>query len=357
MIEGKVYIENKGTTTAQYRFEYTYDNQVFSKGDVGYVEPGQTAVENFFIQVPDKDSINVEFKVYNEYSTDTYTKSILISHKVRQFFVNLAKNVYTINESGNFTAELAIVNTGNLEDIYSINVSNWSNYKIESNSITLGPSESKIVKILFEVPSELRVGTYTSTITVCNVEDSCEEKEVEINLIKPEEEQSIVIWNESQDNITFTSPGDINYTFSVKNIGSVVKTYSIEINASEGLNYTIPEEFNLGVDEERNVTFTLIPTNTSNYVAEVKLIANGEEIFTKELTLNYTSEESNGLTGMFISSVEGAYVPGLVILSLIGIGALIYITYYGLSKYIWTERVLAYNRQHPQQLTGYPKRY
>ncbi len=357
ILEGKVFIENDGATTAQYRFEYIVDNTVFNKGEIGFVEPGQTAVENFFAEVPNKESMNITFKVYNGYSEDSFTKVVLISQKTKQFFVGVNQMDYVVNGSGNVPVNLNIINTGTLEDSYTVDVLNWSSATVEKNPIKLAPNENETVNVLFNVPDDMRVGDYSATIEVCNTDSLCQDKEITIQVSKPESEQNVVFWNESQNETEFTSLSGVNYTFSVENIGNDIKDYTVEIVAPEGLNYTLNESaFSLGVNDSKNVSFTLTPTNETNFTATVKLISNGNEIFEKNVTLTYV-ESSTGLTGMFISSVNGAYTPGLIILSLIGLGALAYIVYLAINKYVWTEKVVSYNKNHPQQLTGYMRRY
>ena len=351
LIEGKLYIKNTGTTLAQYKFEYVYGNVLFSKGDTGYIEPGQTAVENFFIEVPKEDSFNVTFKVYNQYSEAVLTKTVLVSHKVKSFFVDLEKDTYDINESGSFTLNVTVYNTGTLDDVYTINVTNWSNYEIQENTLSVPAGLSKNFSINFIVPEGQRVGGYLPEITVCNTEANCITKELTINVAVPEEKQSEITWNDTQDNVTYSELNNISYTFGIKNIGNSDKQYRIEIDAPEGLNYSIDEEnFTLGVDESKNINFTLIPTEAENYNATLRVYANGEEIFTKELALNHTG---GMFTGMFISNVGGPYVPGLVALAVIGILALVYVGYIGVTRYVWTKKVLEYTRTHPQRLTGY----
>ena len=352
LVEGKIYIKNTGTTTAQYRFKYVYDNVLYTKGEAGYIEPGETAVEPFFIEVPNTDLFNVTFKVYNEYSESELTKTFLVSHRFKDFFIDVKDKSFDIDESGNFTLNVTVYNTGTLDDTYTIDVSNWSYYEVKDNVITIPAGLSNVFTINFEVPEGLRVGGYLPQIKICNTDGKCVTKEITINVNVPEEKQSEITWNESQDNISFTGKENITYTIGIKNIGNSQKQYRIEIEAPEGLNYSISEEsFSLGVDESKEINFTLVPNETEDYNATLRVYSNGEKIFERNLTLEY--KESGILTGMFISNIGGPYVPGLVALAVIGILALVYAGYVGITRYIWTKKVLEYTRTHPQRLTGY----
>ncbi len=364
VIEGKLYIKNHGTTLSQYRFEYVFDNFVFKKGDVGFVEPGQTAVENFFLEIPEKDSIEVTFRIYNENTEDEVIKTFLISQKTKYFFVTTNVTEQVINAGENSDLGVIIINTGNQRDVYTINVSDWDYYEIDEKGLVNGllflePDEEFYLNIIFNIPKEIRVGTYNPKVTICNSEDKCYEKEVSLTVTKPESEQTEISWNNSQDEINYTTLQEFNYTFTIKNIGAAEKDYKIEIGTPNGTNYTIDEnEFTLDVDEEKEIIFTIIPNETKDYEINLTVYAENEIIFEKEIKLNYVGT-TGGLifTGMFAFGPGEVYLPALVALAIIGAVISLYLLYFNIKKKVWTEKVLAYNQTHPQKLTRYPQNY
>jgi hypothetical protein len=351
LVVGEVKLKNIGTTAVQYKFEYMYNNQLYVKSSTGFIQPGETAIERVYIDVPNTSQFNLTLKVFNSNFETTVVKNILVSQRTKQFFIALPEKIYSVNSSGNVTLNVEVYNTGNLKDTYFVNVTNWSNYEIKNSTFVLSPGEEGNVSILFVAPQHMRVGGYHPHITVRNIDGSCKSKQVEIDIIKSESEQTIVVWNDSQDYRRYIRTNtNLTYTFSIKNIGNVEKTYDIEINAPEGVNYSIDTPITLGVDEERNISFNITPIVAGDYNITLNITTNGEEVFSKEFSI---SQQVTTFTGMFVSGISGAYVPGLIILALLGVATLGYFGYVGLTRYIWTKKVLDYTRSHPKRLTGY----
>ena len=358
IVEGTALIKNKGTSLVQYQFEYIYDNNVFKKGHTSYVQPGETKEEKFLLEIPDKSNIEVTFKAYNELTYYELKKSFIISQREKNFLFSINKYNDEINAGESKEYKIKIYNIGNMDDVYKISTNGWKHVKINSTLVSLNASKSIEIPLILTVPNETRVGGYQLNVTVCNTENKCVAKTLNFNVLKPEEEQVLISWD-IQPEVNFSNLEPIEFKFNITNIGAEQKTYTIEIVPEAGLNYTMENEtITLDVDETKEITFNLIPTNETNYTAFVVISVNGEDVFTKEITLTYKEEENEfGITGMFITEVKDVYVPGLIALAIIGIAVLIYFGYKHFSQIVWREKVLEYTRKHPQDLTRYRNTY
>lgn len=345
VVEGIVEIKSNYLT--QYFFEYTFNNEVYKKGDTGIIYPNETAKEKFFIEVPNESLIKVKFKVYNGTHKDEFTKIFLISKKYKSFLLKLNQSEFFV-EDKNFSFKITVINVGNQKDWYKINVKGWEDFEIREKLLLIEAGNISDSEIKFTIPKDLRVGEYKSIVEVCNSEGKCKQKSIFFTVIRPEIEQTEIFWNDSKNEIVYSRPLNITYQLIVKNIGKEDKNYNLKINLSEGLNSSIEElQFTLKVDEIKEINFTLIPTIEKDHYAKIKIFVNGEEIFYKNITLKYKPV----FAGFFLYEAKEIYYPGLIFLSIIGAFSLIYFIYSKIKKRIWIRGILEYTRKHPKDLT------
>ncbi|MDD5181795.1 MAG: hypothetical protein PHC66_01330 [Candidatus Nanoarchaeia archaeon] len=344
VVEGKVFIRNVGSSESQYRFEYTYDNQIFKMGEVGYVLPGQTAEQDIAIEIPDTDTFKLSAKVISG-TTDLEEKTYMISHKLKYFTPYFSAEDISVNVGENSTIDVTIKNRGNEDDSYSIKVSGWSFYKLGQESLALVSGSEKTIPLSIEVPESADMDTYPIIVDIVNSDGMHRTKTIELSVTKPESKQSDVVFKDEVANHYFEANETIAYTMIITNLESADKEYYVEADAA-GIQFAIaPEAFTLGSMDSKEVTISATPSGAKDYKPQFSVFANGEEIFSKTVQLNYTENKQgtiSGLTGFAI--FEGkAWMPAVYMLALIGMITIGYIGYRIVNERAKAEKVVQSN--------------
>ena len=365
VVEGTIFIRNRGEETQQYQLELIYNNKVFVQGTPRFVRSGETAEQKFFWEVPHTNNAWITFRVYNEETSTTYRKNFLISSKTRDFDITSDRYIEKMNPGEIQTFKLNLYNKGTLDDIYEIFVENWEHYELEEEKMRLNYFESTEFSLDIFVPEDKRVGNYNIDLVVCNVENICRTRTINLAVNRPEEEQSIIKFDENQREILFNEIDEpINFNFSVENIGAERKNYLVLIEKEETDSELIisidSPEFGLNVNQITEKNFKITPLNETDYTFYLTVRSKGETIFREEINLVYESKTRIGLTGMFFartnegdSSISWA---GLSLLALVGIILTGYLAYRHFSKHTWREKAIDYTEKHPGNLTAYHDR-
>ena len=353
IIDAYVTVKNYGSNEVQYKFEYIVGNEVYTAGDVGYIQGDSTGKLTVPVEVPDADSFKLTVKVWSNSFSDSYSNTYLISQRMKYMSITTDKESTVVGAGNDTVLKLTIKNRGNENDVYKIDVSGWE-YYIMNDTVAINAAKNKTMDIVFEIPEDYRVGTYPVTVQVCNLEEFCRTKMFNLTVSKPESGQSMIAWNEKTV-VKFKENGTaIVYEFNITNDGNREKSYIVKAKTSEGLASEISENaFTLESDEQRTIVLELTPAEQKNYTAEVKIASEGTVILDKEIKVEYSEhpEGDSGLTGMFINGVEGSYLPGLVALALIGVVFLVLTFYKQAKRRFWTEKVISY--QKPNVYSGY----
>jgi len=344
VVSVSVGIKNSGNEEVPYHFEYVYNNKIFKKGDVSYIRPHSEATETFYIKVPEGDYLTITARIYNQETSDELSETFLISQRVKDFLVSVP-NTLELKAGENITLPVLVVNIGNQEDYYNVSLRGWDDYYVnttldEDSRLRVGAQESGIFNIILESNGEMRVGGRTLFVNICGLE-KCEEEKVEVYVDEEEAEQSIIEWNDNLTTTYFTAVGtEYTYSLNITNFGDDIKNYEIYLE-SDSLNFSISSKlFALDPDERKEIILSIIPTKEEDSNLTLRVYSNGEIIFEKELTFIY---QNTGLTGMFIFE-STPWLPGVFILSIIGILYLALTFASKLKKKLWTERVIHYNR-------------
>ena len=363
IVEGTVFIRNRGNETLQYQLELIYNNKVFVQGTPRFVQSGQIAEQKFFWEVPDKSNMWVTFRVYNENNSTTYRKNFLISSRTKdfEFIANNPHEKLRSGDSGTFT--FTLYNKGTLNDVYEIFVENWEYYELEKDIIRLESIESTEFSVNVFVPEDRRVGDNKIDVVICNMEDNCKTRTLSLEVYGPEKEQSIVKFDESQSTTIFHETGEpITFNFSVENIGAERKNYIVLLakdrTDSELIMNVDSSEFSLEVDETGEFKFGLTPLNRTDYKIFLTIRSKGEQVFTREINLIYEPRTHGVLTGMFVGGFQDGDAGriGLNIIMIFGLISAVYLTYRYFSQQIWREKAINYTEKHPGNLTGYHDR-
>ena len=345
VVNGIVTIRNYGSYESQYKFDYVVNNQVFKKGDVGYVEPYYTADEQIAIEVPDAESFKVTARVYGYGSNimDSMEKTFLVSQKLKYFSPYLSENTKTVIAGENTTIKLSIRNKGNLDDTYKIDLDGCEKYTME-NQVSVTAGKEKEVNITFEVPAEAYVGTYPVIIDVCNTQDVCRTKNFELKVGKPEALQSSIVWNDSQNFQYFEENETLEYKFTVTNLELTHKDYVVSVGVKDAEVDVSDDVFTLTPNESTEVTIGITPAKDADVTAAITVKAEGEQVLEKEVKMGYTEdkEAALGLAGFAFFETSGVYRPGLFILAAIGAVALVFLVYRFVHQGLEYQRVKMY---------------
>jgi uncharacterized membrane protein len=330
VVDGTVTIQNYGSYESQYRFDYIVNNQVFKKGDVGYVESDYTATEPIAIEVPNADSFKVTARVYGYDNNliDSMEKTFLVSQKLKYFSPYLSADTKTVTAGENATIALSIRNKGNLNDTYKIDLEGWDKYTMQ-NEVSVEPGKEKSINITFEVPAEAYVKTYPVIIDICNTQDVCRTKNFELKVEKSEALQSSIVWNDSQNFQYFEENETLNYNFAVTNLELTHKDYVVSVGAKDADVKISADSFTLAPNESKEVAIGITPAKDENITAAITVKANGEPILEKDIKMEYTKDKKAalGLTGFAFFETSEVYRPGLFILAAIGAVALVFLAY------------------------------
>ena len=357
VVEGTIFIENRDDKIQQYQLELVYDNKIFKQGTPRFIQPGETAEQNFFLELPNKESLWVTFRVHNERTSLEHRRHFLISLKTRDFNVDLNKNaeIFMPGETETFTIKL--FNKGTLPDTYKISIENWDNFEIEQEIIKLERFTSSEISFNVFVPENTLIGTYDLDIIICNLDNKCKTEKLEIQVYLPEREQSIIKIDENQLERQFSRTGEpIEFEFSVKNIGSEEKRYTFLIEREESkeeliINIGSPE-FNIKSGETKTATFSLTPATTSDYVVFLAINAQGNRIYREKIEIEYTPG-FGALTGMFFSDIGGGVGgTGLIFTAVLIIGIGGYFLFRYMQTNVWKEKAVDYTEKHPRKLTN-----
>ncbi len=357
IVEGTIFIENRRNKTYQYQLELIYNNKIFKQGNPRFIHPYQTAEQDFFLELPEKDNVWVSFRVYNEEFSVSQRKNFLISSRKRDFTFSLDRDIETLSPGDKETFNVKLYNRGTLDDIYTISIENWHHFEIEDKTIKIDYFNSEEMSFDIEIPEDIRVGKYNIEVQICNIEDKCKTRDLMLHINRPEREQSIIIFEEEERQKKFSRIEEpIELSFSAQNIGAEEKRYTVFIEKNETeeeilINIENPE-FELNVDESKNTSFTLTPMDRTDYVVYLAINSNGNRIYREKTELNYETR-IGALSGMFFVNVDnGTSGIGLLITSLLGIGIASYIIFRYLQKNIWKEKVVDYTEKHPRKLTN-----
>jgi len=356
VIDGYAYIKNVGSQESQYRFEYIIDNQLFKNGDVGYVQGYYTKTETFSFEVPDTDIFTITTKVISGSQTVTKQKVFMVSERMKSFRLYPESPVKTMEAGTEGSLILNIRNVGNEPDTYQLDVDGWE-YYTANTTMSLEPGKSGNFTIAFKVSNETYADTYPVVLSVCNTNNACKTKDIELVVTKPESAQSEVIWDGNLTHQFFEENETLTYAFTITNLENNDKGYVIALDSTA--DYTI-ENTNITVapGETKQVEFTISPADDQNQTALLAVYSAGNKIFEKELALEYTTDKEaalSGMTGMFFGFTGGIYLPGLVALAVIGAGTLVYMVQAWVRKLVWTEQVISYNKE--KQLRSKPTNY
>jgi len=347
-----VKVRNNNNIELPYYFEYSFDNQIFKKGDVSYIQAKQDAVEVFYIEVPDKDHLDLTVKAESLNSKAEYGHTFLISKKTSEFLTFLKTSDVDVNAGNNVTYGIGVINTGNQPDAYQLSVEGWNTFEMNYSNLNddfrleLNPLESDIFVIQFEAPESKRAGVYPISLVVCGAE-GCKQKSFNLNVNQPEFMQTIVEWDENQTVQEFKSQIDsFEYTFTIRNVGAGDKNYYIDFESDSPFEYAINNRnFVLGADKEREIGILLRPLENKDFNVTLIVEAQDEIVFEKEVQMNYVGRSM--ITGMFIGSGE-SWTPGLWILgilSLVGLGFVAVNCKEYIMRRWWTHNVINYRKK------------
>lgn len=362
VVEGTISIENRKDETQQYQLELIYNNKVFVQGTPRFLYSRQTAEQNFFLEVPDKESVWVTFRVYNEDYSTSIRRNILISSKRRTFSFNLDKNIEVLRPGETETFNVELYNKGTLDDTYSVKIENWEHFEIDEEFIKVEYYSSDRFSFDVFVPEDIRVGQYEIDLVICNIEDNCKTEIIELRIIRPEREQSIIEFDETIFERKFSRTGEkIEFNISVQNIGDAEKRYTIFIEKEEtegdlAIRFNEPE-FVLDVDVSKEIVFELTPLERTDYTVYLVINSEGSRIYREKIELKHEAGFS-AISGMFFSEDAGGLGGTGLILSfvlIIGIGG--YLLFRYMQTNIWKEKAVDYTEKHPRKLTNHNTNY
>ncbi len=358
VVEGTISIENRRSETQQYQLELIYNNRVFVQGTPRFIYSRQTAEQNFFLEVPDKESIWVTFRVYNEDYSTSIRRNILISSRKRNFSFNLDKTIEVLKPGEVETFNVELFNRGTLDDTYSIKIENWEHFEIDEEFIKVDYYSSDRFSFDIFVPEDIRVGKYEIDLIICNIEDNCKTETIEIRITRPEKEQSIIEFDENIFERKFSKIDEkIEFNMSIQNIGDAEKRYTIFIEKEEIESDLIirfeESDFILDVDESKEIFFELIPKEPTDYNVYLVINSEGSRIYREKIELKHETRLGS-ISGMFFSEDAGGLGgTGLIIsfVLILGIGG--YFLFRYMQTNIWKEKAVDYTEKHPRKLTNH----
>ena len=340
-----VTVKNSNNKETQFKLEYRVNNQLFRSGDVAYVQPNSKITVSVPVEVPDAEQIDFYVKVSNPSYSDTDSKVFLVLSTVKYFVISTENDSLYVELENKTSTYFDVRNRGNEEDTYKIDILGWDNYAT-NDTVIIGANKTKRINLTLDIASETPAKTYPIIIDVCNSEDSCKSKTVNLVISKSANQETSVNWSKSFEHVKFNSADKpITYVFNITNEVNQEKDYRIVIHANENLTTDILENtFSLGLNEYKTIEFNLTPKNKENNTAELTIYAEDSKVLEKELLIEY-DEHYSGITGMFIGDIGGVYVPGLIALALIGTAFAVLTIYRELNKKVWTEKVISYQKK------------
>lgn len=362
IVDATITVKNPNCHEVQFRLEYIVGNEIFKSGDIYFIQPNSTTEITVPIEIPDKDAFKLTVRLSGFFSANTWSETYLVSQKFNYFSIIIDKSSALVEAGHNITLKLTIKNRGNENDTYKINVYGWD-YYLTNNTVSVEAAKNKTVQIVYNIPKEVRVGTYPTTIEVCDLGGICRSKQFTITVTKPESEQSTVSFDDSMTLVKFNKTNkSITYIFTVTNLGDSEKNYTVLVQTDANLTSSLSDnKFSLNPDAQKTFVLTLNPLTTENHTATITISSAGSEIFSKEFTLEYVEKlsENQGITGMFVSSIQGIYLPGLIILAFIGAAFIVLTFYKQLKRKIWTEKVISYQKPttniYREYINGHPR--
>lgn len=349
IVEGKVYITNVGSHESQYRFEYVYGNTAYKMGDVGYVMPKETDVQDIVIEIPDAETLKLTAKVISGV-TETEERTYLVSQKIKYFSPVLSQNELYVDAGENAAVNITLKNRGNEDDTYSIDVNGWDFYKVQTSAFVKAGSQ-ETVELVFEVPESSKVGKYPIVLDIVNSNGVHRSETVQLAVIKSEAEQSGVVFEDKIENHYFEEGETISYALTVTNKELDDKDYFVEVDADNADVAIEPESFKLEYEGSRQVEISVTPAENKDHNVDIKVYANGERIFKNAVPIEYTENKQrqiSGLTGFAIWEGQ-PWMPGIYMLALIGLISLGYMGYRFVNEKKKTEQIVKYNVQKPIQ--------
>ena len=291
-------VENTGNVEDTYSITGSDTEGWFESIDTDSVtlEPGDVKIITMTIEIPYEDggkTSTMELIADGE-STDSHSFELTYEE---DYDVEVEAPVDdVVDEHGEHVYNFIVENTGNIEDTYSITVSDgkeWvEEYEYEDQDLTLGSGESESVEVTLNIPYE--EGGKDSDITL---EASGEASGEDTFNVEYKSEYGVSVEAE-EDSVVETEHGTKYYNFTVENTGNVEDTYELFLYDEEGWSVGVdPDQVSVGVGEVETVEVEVdIPHDAGGVTETVTLEAEslGNDVSDDD-SMDITLEEDYGV--------------------------------------------------------------
>ncbi len=283
----------------------------------GTIEINGTAIANFTLHLNGgphnvRFIINADNRIYERNLTNNEI-STTIFVKIPKFEIEMQTDYYMNATGGNISME--IINTGNVNDSYNINVVNASpmlRLGDTNRKISLSPGSSRLVNFTVKPVEDIPVGNYTILFNVSSSYGDWNLSTVNIHILPK------IVFTINYMPVIYTAPGKkAEISIEIKNLGNCNTTYSLKFCTSttwpvESTNETL----NLSIGGTgKFLIYVSVPPNAPAFTKDIIF---GEVITTPE---NFTENFSivvitNVQHGAEINILAEEFINGVYNISL-----------------------------------------
>ncbi|MCW1297021.1 MAG: hypothetical protein OH319_05055 [Candidatus Parvarchaeota archaeon] len=278
----KLDIKNFDTRSAYVFVKFKVNDDVYEQGQILYLPSLVEIFPAFYVPAPKEPGFfKLEAIIYDYQNSSNVSKMMIVKPLMYDFAVSLypIKNGTFSGENTSFVLEMA--NIGNYNDVYTIDLYGWDNFKIENSKVSLYANSKKDIRIDVYVPPETKKGIYTISAKVCSITTQvCKIVESNLSVVASEKEQNIVRLEQTTSIIKKDEKAI--FSFSIRNKGNSNKNYLILVEPALPENETWdgelkiePNSFVLKPNEEMKIGVEIEPKKIGNFSFSYQIFSNG----------------------------------------------------------------------------------